>query len=152
MVQISRLIRKKLGDLLLEESVLKEEQLREVQLRIRATGEGFVDCLHMMGFVTETESARAVAKQLGLPFIDPTKYRIPKEAMEAVALPFLRLNNMAVLDKIGRTLIVAVAGGLNAEALERVERATGCQVFIYVAVLSKVAAVLDKMVPAAGKK
>jgi hypothetical protein len=154
MVQISRLIRKKLGEVLIEEGKLKEEQLREAYLRIRATGEGLVDTLHSLGFVTETEAARAVAKQFGLPYIDATKYRIPKEAAEAVPLPFLRLNNMVVLDKIGRTLLVAVAGGLNAEVLERLERLTSCQVFVYVSILSKVQAALDKAtVPAvAGAK
>lgn len=152
MVQLSRLVRKRLGELLVEEGVLKEDQYREVCLRMRATGEGLVEVLHTLGFVTETEVARAVAKQFGLPFIDASRYRIPKEAAEAVPLAFLRLNQMVVLDKIGKTLIVAVAGGLNAEVLERLERTTGSQLFVYVSTLSKVQTVLDKMTPAAGAK
>lgn len=154
MVQISRLIRKRLGDVLVEMGLLKEEQLKEAYLRMRATGEGLVETLHTLGMVTETEAARAVAKQFSLPFIDATKYRIPKEAADAVPAAFLRLNNMVVLDKIGKTLIVAVAGGLNAEVLDRLERATSCQVFVYVSILSKVQAALEKApgAPAGAKK
>jgi hypothetical protein len=104
--------------------------------------------------VTETEVARVVAKKYGLPFIDPSRYRIPRDAAEAVPVPFLRLNQMVVLDKIGRTLLVAVGGALNLEVLDRVERSTGCQLFVYVSVLSKVYAALDKATgaPAAAKK
>lgn len=155
MVQISRLGRKKLSEVLLEEGVLKEEQLREALLKIRVTGEGLIDTLHSLGFVTETEVARAVAKQFGLPFIDASRYRIPKEALDAMPAPFLRLNQMVVLDKIGRTLLVAVSGVLNAEVLDKVERATGCQIFVYVSILSKVNAALDRTkggAPAGAKK
>ena len=152
MVQISRLGRKKLGEVLVEEGILKEEQLREAQLRIRATGESLTETLHSLGFATETEVARVVAKKFGLPFIDASRYRIPKEAAEAVPVAFLKLNQMIVLDKIGRTLLVAVAGGLNLEVLEKVERSTGCQLFVYVSILSKIYSVLDKTGPAAGAK
>ena len=51
---------------------------------------------------------------------------------------------MIVLDKIGKTLLVAVAGGLNLEVLDKIERSTGCQLFVYVTILSKVYAALDK--------
>lgn len=153
MVQISRLGRKKLGDILIEEGVLKEDQLREALLRIRATGEPLVETLHSLGFATETEVARVVAKKFGLPFIDASKYRIPRDAAEAVPLAYLRLNNMVVLDKIGRVLIVAVGGPLNLEVLDKIERSTGCQLFVYVSVLSKVLAALDKAATsAAGAK
>ena len=155
MVQISRLGRKKLGEVLVEEGVLKEDQLREAQLRIRATGEHLVDTLHGLGFATETEVARVVAKKYGLPFIDVSRYRIPRDAAEAVPVPFLRLNHMIALDKIGRTLVMAVGGGVNLEPLEKVERLTGCQVFVYVSVLSKIMTALDKMgspAPAAAAK
>jgi hypothetical protein len=143
-VQISRLGRKKLGDVLVEEGVLKEDQLREVQARMRATGEHLVETLHGMGFATETEVARVIAKKYGLPFVDVSQYRIPKEAVEAVPAPFLRLHQLLVLDKIGRTLLVAIGGAINLEPLEKVERLTGCQVFVYVSVLSKIMSALEK--------
>ena len=122
MAQITRLGRKRLVDILIEEGVVKEDQLREANLKVRVTGESLIDTLHSLGFVTETEVARSVAKQYGFPFIDPLRYRIPREAADAVPLPFLRLNQIIVLDKIGRTLMVAVSGILSAEVLEKIER------------------------------
>lgn len=152
MVQIARLGRKKLGEILVEEGVLKDDQLREAQARVRATGETLVETLHGMGFATETEVARVVAKKFSLPYIDASRYRIPKDAAEAVPAAFLRLNQMVVLDKIGRTLLVAVGGGLNLEVLDKIERSTGCQLFVYVSTLSKIYSVLDKAGTPAGAK
>jgi type IV pilus assembly protein PilB len=144
MVQISKLIRKKLGEILVEAGVLKEEQLREAHLRQRATGEGLVETLSTLGFLTEMEVARAISKQFGLPYMDASRYRISKEAAETVPAAFQRLNQLAVLDKIGRTLLVAVAGVLNAEVLEKLERASGGQLFVFASSLSRVQAALEK--------
>lgn len=156
MVQISKLIRKKLGELLVEAGVLKEDQYKECQLRQRATGDGLVETLATMGFMTEMEVARAVSKQFGLPYLDASRYRISKEAAEIVPAPFQRLNQLVVLDKIGKTLLVAVAGVLNAEVLEKLEKSSGNQLFVYVSTLSRVQAALDKAgtaaAPAGGKK
>ena len=155
MVQISKLIRKKLGELLVESGVLKEDQFKECQLRQRATGEGLVETLGTMGFMTEMEVARAVSKQFGLPYLDASRYRVSKEAAEVVPVAFQRLNQLVVLDKIGKTLLVAVAGVLNAEVLEKLEKASGNQLFVYVSTLSRVQAALEKAAAApapAGKK
>ena len=140
MVQISKLIRKKLGETLVEAGVLKEEQLREAHLRQRATGDGLVETLSTLGFLTEMEVARAVSKQFGLPYLDASRYRMSKEAAEFVPVPFQKLNQLCVLDKIGKTLLVAVAGVLNAEVLEKLEKASNGQLFGYVSSLSKVQA------------
>ena len=145
MVQISKLIRKKLGELLVESGALKEEQFKECQLRQRATGEGVVETLAAMGFMSEMEVARAVSKQFGLPYLDASRYRVSKEAAEVVPLAFQSLNQLIVLDKIGKTVLVAVAGVLNAEILEKLERASGNQLFVYVSTLSKVQSALDKL-------
>ncbi|HYE97897.1 MAG TPA: hypothetical protein VEJ18_03255 [Planctomycetota bacterium] len=153
MAQISKLIRKKLGDLLVEAGTLKEDQLREAHLRMRATGESLVETLGLLGFATEMEVAKTVSKQFGLPFIDASRYRIPKEAVEAVPVAFQRQNQLAVLDRIGKTLIVAVAGVLNGEIFDKLEKSSGGQLFLYVSTLSRVMTALEKAGPAAaGKK
>jgi len=148
---IARLLRKKLGALLVEEGVLKEDQLQEALKRQRGTGEGLVDVLSTLGFITEQEVARAVAKQFGLPYIDPAMYRIPKDAFEGIPADLMRQNQFVALDRIGKTLLVAVAGVLNFEVLEKLEKASGLQVFVYVATVSQVHTALDKNVPANGQ-
>ncbi len=148
---VARLLRKKLGALLVEEGVLKEDQLQEALRRQRGSGEGLVDVLVTLGFLTEQDVARAVAKQFGLPYIDPTLYRIPRDAIQSVPADLMRQNQFVVLDRIGKTILVAVAGVLHPEVLEKLERGSGAQVFVYVSTVSQVHAALDKNAPANGQ-
>ena len=132
MVQISRLSKKRLGEILLEEGLVREDQVQEALKRQKATGELLGEAFVSLGYVTEMDIARALVRQFGLPYLDASAYRIPKEAVQAVPREFLWQNSMIVLDKIGKALVVAVAGIVNPEVLEKLEKSTGSQVFVYI--------------------
>lgn len=151
MVQVSRLLKKRLGEILLEEGLVREEQVQEALKRQKATGELLGECFVNLGYVTEMDIARVLVRQFGLPYIDASAYRIPKEAIQAVPREFLWQNHLVVLDKIGKTLLVAVAGVVNAEVLEKLEKTTGSQVFVYVSTMSLVKKALQKYAPLDGK-
>ncbi len=151
MVQIAKLIRKKLGEALVDEGLVKEDQVQEALKRQRATGEGFGDVLVSMGFVTEVDIARTLVKQSGLPYIDASKYRINKDGVQAVPADLMWLNQFIVLDKIGKTLLLAISNVLNGEVFDKIEKATGSQIFVYVSTVSQVQMALEKNVPVNGK-
>ena len=151
MVQIAKLIRKKLGEILVDEGLLKEEQVQEALRRQRATGEGFGEVLVSMAFVTETDIARTLVKQSGLPFIDASKYRINKDGVQAVPAELMWQNQLIVLDKIGKTLLVAISNVPGQEIFEKLEKVSGSQIFVYVSTTSQIMTALDKNVPVNGK-
>lgn len=151
MVQISKLLRKKLGEILVEEGLVKDEHVQEALKRQKATGELLGESFVNLGYVTEMDIARAIVKQFGLPYIDATAYRVPKEAVEAVPRELMWQNDLIVLDKIGKTLIVAVAGIVNAEVLEKIEKVTNSQLFVYVSTMGLVKKALQKYAPLDGK-
>src|SRR5262245_13290272 len=107
MAQIAKLVRKKLGEILVEEGILGEDQIQEALKRQRETGELFGEALAQLGYLTEYDIARTIVKQFGLPFLDASKYRIPKEAFQAVPSEMQIQNHFVVLDKIGKTLLLA---------------------------------------------
>ena len=158
MAQISRLVRKKLGELLVEEGLLRDEQAQEALKRQRATGEFLGEALVQLGYCTEINIARIIVRQFGLPYIDPSHYRIPKEALEAVPGELMWQNQFIVLDKIGKALVVAVTGVLPGEVFEKIEKISGSQLFLYVSTHTQVREALKKHIPmngtasAAGKK
>jgi CO dehydrogenase/acetyl-CoA synthase epsilon subunit len=78
-------------------------------------------------------------------------YRIPKEAFAGIPTELMRLHQFMVIDRIGKTLLVAVAGVLNTEVLDKLEKITGCQVFVYVSTGSQVQMALDKNMPVNGQ-
>lgn len=151
MVQIAKLIRKKMGEVLVDEGLLKDEQVQEALRRQRATGEAFGDILVAMGFVSETDIARTLVRQSGLPYIDASKYRINKDGIVAVPTELMWLNQFVVLDKIGKTLLVAISNVLSPEVFDKIEKVSGSQIFVYVSTASQVHQALEKAVPLNGK-
>ena len=149
MVQIAKLIRKKLGEVLVDEGLVKDDQIQEALRRQRATGEGFIEILVSMGFVTELDVARTLVKQSGLPYIDASHYRINKDGVQAVPAELMWQNQMIVLDKIGKTLLVAISNVISTEILEKLERVSGSQIFVYVSTTGQIQMALDKNVPLA---
>jgi hypothetical protein len=148
---VAKLIRKRLPEMLVEEGVLKDEQVAEIHRHMRATGEGFIDLLVKLGLATDMDVARVVTKQSGLPFIDAARYRIDRDVLKGVPVDFMRQNQVVILDKIGKTLLVAVAGVSSPEVYEKIEKATGSALFIYVTTARQVAEALDKHSPQAAK-
>ncbi len=147
MAQIAKLVRRKLGEILVDEGVLKEDQVQEALRRQRVTGELFGESLVQLGYLTETDIARTIVKQFGLPYMDASRYRIPKEAVQLVPPELMLQNQFVVLDRIGKTLIVAVAGVLSADVLEKLEKIVQGQVFVYVSTSSQIQAALAKVLP-----
>ena len=151
MVQIAKLIRKKLGEVLVDEGLLKEEQVQEALRRQRATGETFGEILVSMAFLTETDIARTLVKQSGLPYIDASKYRINQDGVQAVPAELMWQNQFIVLDKIGKTLLVAISNVIGQEIFEKLEKVSGSQIFVYVSTGSQIQTALEKNVPINGK-
>jgi type IV pilus assembly protein PilB len=151
MVQIAKLIRKKLGEVLVDEGLLKEDQVQEALKRQRDTGEGFADILVSMGHVSEVDIARTLVKQSGLPFIDASKYRINRDGVQVVPVEFMWLNQFIVLDKIGKILLVAISGVMSTEIFEKLEKMSGSQIFVYISTSSQIQEALEKNAPLGGK-
>jgi regulator of PEP synthase PpsR (kinase-PPPase family) len=151
MVQIAKLIRKKMGEVLIDEGLVKEEQVQEALRRQRSTGESFGEILVSMGFVSEIDIARTLVKQSGLPYIDASRYRINKDGVAAVPGELMWQNQFIVLDKIGKTLLVAISNVLSTEVFEKLERVSGSQIFVYVSTSAQVLQALEKNVPLNGK-
>jgi len=150
MAQISKLVRKKLAEILVEEGLLRDDQVSETLKRQRATGEFFGDALVQLTYCTEVDIARSIVRQLGLPYIDASKYRIPREAVESVPGELMWQNQFVVLDKIGRALVLAISSVLPGEVFEKLEKVSGSQLFLYVSTGAQIREALKKNRPMAG--
>jgi hypothetical protein len=150
MVQIAKLIRKKMGEVLVDEGLVKEDQVVEALRRQRATGETFAAILVDKGYLSEVDIARTLVKQSGLPYIDASRYRINKDGVAAVPAEFMWLHQFVVLDKIGKTILVAISNVLTPEVFEKIEKVSGSQIFVYVSTASQVRQTLEKNVPING--
>jgi hypothetical protein len=149
--QIQKLVRKKLAEVLVEEGLLRDEQVQETLKRQRSTGELFGQALVALTYCTEMDIAKSIVRQFGLPYLDASKYRIPKEAVEVVPIDLMYQNQFVVLDKLGKALLVAVSSVLPGEVYEKLEKVSGSQIFLYVSTGSAIQEALKKHRPLNGK-
>ena len=151
MAQIAKLFRKKLGELLVDEGLLKDDQIQDALKRQRTTGEYLFESIVQLGLLSEVEIAGSIVKQFGLPYIDASRYRVSTDALATVPAEMMWQHHFIILDKIGKTLIVAVAGVLNGEVFEKIEQASGSQLYVYVSTSTQVRTALERSVPLNGQ-
>ena len=152
MVNIAKLVRKRLGEILVDEALLKEEQVADA-LRIQTQKGGLLgEVLIELGYVSEFDIARAITKQFGLPYLDASRYQIDKEVQKLLPAKLMVDNRFIVLDKIGRTLVIAVSGVLDAGTFEDLEKKTGSDLTVYVSTTSQVVSALKRYFPSAFEK
>lgn len=129
MVHLGVFARKKLGELLVEQGVIKEEQLQQALRQQKVMGGLLGESLVELGYVTETDLTVAIALQYGLPFVDLDRFHVSKNALALVPPDFLVQNRLLVLDRLGKTLLVAAAGNLEISVFEEIEKMTGLVVY-----------------------
>lgn len=151
MVNISKLTKKRLGELLLEEGLVKEEQIAEALKKQQETGELLGEVLVRLGYISEGDIARSLARQFGLPYIVASDYEIDPDVLKMISTETMTKNHVVVLDRIGGVIIVALAGLPNEKMFEELERSTGCQIQIYVTTAAEVGRSLEKLAQSNGQ-
>ncbi|MBC7327103.1 type II secretion system ATPase GspE [bacterium] len=129
------MMRKDVGEILLEEGVITPEQLKEVRDVAKATKADIKKLLIDLGYAKEEQVYAAWAKQLGYPFIDFSKERIDPSAVNLVPQHFAQRYNVIPVRKISdRKLLVAMADPTNIVAIDDLRLVTGLDIEPAVAV------------------
>jgi len=142
MVALNRLTRKKLGEILLEEGLITEEQIQDALRLQHQQGILFGEALVDQGIITENKIVSTLVPQFGIPYIDASKYDVAMELLEIFDPAMMRRFQFVPLDSIGSVLVVAIAGLLSEDLLNELEGQTGCSVQVYLTRMSEIAAVL----------
>ena len=144
MVSLNRLTRKKLGEILLEQNLITEEQIQDALRVQHQQGVLFGQALVEQGLITEDKIVSVLIEQFGIPYIRPTEYEISTDLLEIFEPAMMRRFQFVPLDSIGSILIVAIAGPLNEELLNTFENETGCTVQPFLTKMSEIDDVLQK--------
>ena len=130
--------------MLVAAGAITEPQLREALAFQRNGGLRLGEALSRLGMVDETTLARALAKSLGMPFVDLSKGRVSASVLERIPADFCREQGvLPVADKGGR-LVVAIDDQLKRIAVDQLEFSLGCPVTCALAVPSQLAAALER--------
>jgi flagellar biosynthesis GTPase FlhF len=137
--------KKRLGELLVDEGLITEEQVQEVLAEQKKTKGLFGEILVSKSYVTELDIARTIARQFSIPFISAMGYDIPLEVVELFSFDMLEKYQFVPIDRFGDVLTVVIAGVMDGRVLEEIEKASGCTVQVYAGTASDVKATLKKL-------
>lgn len=134
-----------IGTILLQKNLISETQFREARdVQMQRGGEMGRICVDM-GYVDERRLAGAISQVLGIPKVDLGKVAADPDAL--AKLPRRLAVNLCafpcVLRDNGRTLWVAMANPLDANAKEAVHRAAGCAIKVTVAGYREIEAAIE---------
>jgi len=138
MVRITRMTRKRLGELLRDEGLVTDDQIEEALASQRKTGELLGEVLVRLGYVTEYDIAKTIVTQFGLPYIAVGQYFRSDEVMTLFPERLMRQYQFIPLDKIGNVIAIAVGGLLNFDVLSELEHTSGSFIQVYVSTWSEI--------------
>ena len=139
-----RKINKPLGELLIERGIITASQL-EKALNIQKQKGGLIgEIIVNLGFAEEKDIAYSLSIQYGFPYIPLDNYDVSPEIIKVIPRQVADQYCLLPLDKIGNTLMVAMADPLNSHAVEDIEYLTSCVVQIFISTISDIKKAIEK--------
>ncbi|ABU72609.1 GspE/PulE family protein [Vibrio campbellii] len=102
-------LRKRLGDLLVEEGIVSEDQVQQALSAQYSTGQKLGDALIDLGFISEKQMLEFLSQQLGLPLIDLSRAPVDADAVQILPEVHARRLRAMVVARNGDTLRVAMS-------------------------------------------
>lgn len=135
---------KRLGEILIENGVLKDTDLKKA-LEIQKEEGGLLgQILVTKGFVTEEDVVVALAHQLNYPYLPVSNFVINQEAVRAVPVKLALQYVCIPVDKVSGHLAVVMSDPSNHLAVRALERASGCRVQAFVGTISEIEAGIER--------
>jgi type IV pilus assembly protein PilB len=141
---IRRVIRKQLGELLIERGVISRGQLDKALAFQQENGGLIGDILVQLGFAKEEDIALALTAQYGFPYLPLGNYDIDPETVKMIPLRVALQYLLIPIDKIGNSLSIAISNPLNVQAIEDVELISGSSVQIFVSTSSDIKKAIER--------
>jgi hypothetical protein len=135
------------GTILLNDGLINADRLREANDAHQRTGLSVGRALIELGFITEWELARAVAKELGVAFIRLRNMEYRSEGTLALDPALLHHHRFFILERFGSVDTVVVTEPPSLDLLSDVARVLGEKVFFLVSLTSDVERALAASVP-----
>ncbi|MEX0742813.1 MAG: ATPase, T2SS/T4P/T4SS family [Actinomycetota bacterium] len=135
---------KQLGQILLEQGLLEQDQLDRALDEHRNTPKSLGRVLIDLGYIRERDLVRALAEQVGLEFVDLTEYRIDPGIATLIPEAICRRYRALAIGERDGKLLVAMSDPANVYALDDIRTITGRDVQPVVATANDVEQAIAK--------
>jgi len=149
MKNFRKVINKQLGEILVDRGIINNAQLDEA-LKLHQDQKMLIgEALVHLKFTTEENIVQALTSQYGFPYLPLSNYEISPDVLAAVSLELCRKHCLIPIDRIGKSLTLAMANPLNLTALEEVEVASDSMVQAFVSTTTDIKAAIKRYYEAA---
>ncbi|MBU0983169.1 MAG: Flp pilus assembly complex ATPase component TadA [candidate division Zixibacteria bacterium] len=138
------MVRKKIGDLLVERGHITVEQLQTALADQTSSDKRLGAILVDKGLVTEEQLIDTMAERLSIPRVSLTAMVIDPSVIQRLSVDMARRYTLIPIFAIGNTLTLAMADPLNFIAIDEIKYQTGCEIKRCVATISEITTAIDE--------
>ncbi|MDD5227085.1 MAG: hypothetical protein PHV97_07900 [Candidatus Omnitrophica bacterium] len=131
-------IKRKIGEILIEDGLLSKAQLEEALAFQKEKGGLIGQVLIEKKFVDEDSLIAALGKQFKVPYIPLKKYAINPDMAGILRADFCHENTVVAFDCDARKVYVAVADPVNEAVVEKIRALTGRVPQVFLAKVSEI--------------
>jgi len=134
----------RLGEILIKESLITSEQLRQALDHQKSSGGRLGTCLMKLGFISEDEITGVLSRQYGVPSINLKFYEVDAAVIKLIPQDTAVRYQIVPLSRVGSTLTIAMTDPTNVFAMDDIKFMTGFNVEPVVASETAIAEAISK--------
>lgn len=115
----------RLGDLLVKEKVISQQQLEQALKAQRDNGARLGSALVKLGFLTEEDVTNFLSRQYGVPAINLSYFEIDQAVVKLVPYETAKRYQILPLSRVGASLTIAMVDPTNVFAMDDIKFMTG---------------------------
>ena len=123
----------RIGDLLLKEGLITQDQLNKALQEQRHNGTRVGYNLVKLGYIKETDLTRMLARQHKMPAVDLTKFQVDPRIAKLIPAELALKHSVLPLKRDGRTLTVAMSDPATMSVLDDIKFITRLDIFPVIA-------------------
>ena len=136
--------RTELGQTLVSDKTITDDQLRLALERQKNTRQNLDDILIELGFVTADQVAESLSRYLGLPFVRLADYTIQQELLPLIPEKFVLNYHIVPVSLEQNTLSVAMSDPLNLIVLDQIRLISSYKINPMIATKKDILALIDR--------
>jgi type IV pilus assembly protein PilB len=134
----------RLGEILIKESLITSDQLRQALEHQKAHGGRLGTCLMKLGFISDDEITGVLSRQYGVPSINLKYYEVDASVIKLIPQDTAVRYQIVPLSRVGSTLTIAMTDPTNVFAMDDIKFMTGFNVEPVVASETAIAEAISK--------
>lgn len=138
-----RVVRKKIGDLLIERNIITPKQLTIALGEQKRKGGYLSQHLIALGFATELDIATCISNQYNIAYLPLKNYSITREVLELIPLKWIKIYTLLPIDCIDNVLSVAMADPLNEGVIQMLQQISNYEIMVFVSTYSELNEAID---------